>query len=52
MGLMLNTQELANDMGSILIGKEAVEAGIIDEVGSIGSALGKLNELIKSSANL
>ena len=52
MGLMLNTQELANDMGSILIGREAVEAGIIDEVGSIGSALGKLNELIKSSANL
>lgn len=52
MGLMLNTQELASDMGSILIGKEAVEAGIIDEVGSIGSALGKLNELIKSSANL
>ncbi len=50
--LMLNTQELANDMGSVLIGSEAVKAGIIDEVGSIGSALGKLNELIKNSAKI
>lgn len=44
--LMLNTEELANDVGSILIGQQAVKAGIIDEVGSIGDAIKKLNELI------
>lgn len=48
MELMLNTSELANDMGCILIGKEAVKAGIINEVGSVGRALEKLNELIKN----
>lgn len=44
--LMLNTEELANDVGSILIGRQAVDAGIIDEVGSVGDAIKKLNELI------
>lgn len=49
--LMLNTKELANDVGSILIGKQAVDVGIIDEVGSIGSAIKKLNELIADKEN-
>lgn len=49
--LMLNTKELANDVGTILIGKQAVDAGIIDEVGSIGSAIKKLNELIADKEN-
>ena len=44
--LMLQTDELLNDMGTILIGKEAVEVGLIDEVGGIKDALEKLDELI------
>lgn len=44
--LMFNTQEMANDTGTTLIGKEAVEAGIIDEVGGIKQALDKLNQMI------
>lgn len=45
--LMLATGELANDVGTILIGKEAVEYGLIDEVGGIGDAIKKLKELIQ-----
>lgn len=44
--LMLQTDELLNDMGTILIGKEAVECGLINEVGGIKEALAKLNDLI------
>ncbi|MDO4534760.1 MAG: ATP-dependent Clp protease proteolytic subunit [Clostridium perfringens] len=47
--LMLQTDELLNDMGTILIGKEAVECGLINEVGGVKEALAKLNELISDS---
>lgn len=43
--LMLNTNQLAKDIGSILVGKEAVEEGIIDAVGGIKDALSKLYEM-------
>ena len=43
---MMQTDELLNDVGTMLIGKEAVKCGIIDEVGGISSALEKLNSLI------
>lgn len=43
--LMLNTTQLAKDVGSILVGSETVDAGIIDEVGGIKEALGKLYEI-------
>lgn len=43
--LMLNTNQLAKDVGSILIGGEAVGHGIIDEVGGIKEALNKLYEM-------
>ena len=43
---MNRTDALLNDMGTILIGKEAVECGLIDEVGGISKALSKLNSLI------
>ncbi|WP_423243706.1 ClpP family protease [Clostridium niameyense] len=45
--LMLQTDELLNDMGTILIGKKAVEYGLIDEVGGVKEALNKLNKLIE-----
>ena len=37
--LMYSTDELANDVGTILIGKEAVDYGLIDEVGGFSQAL-------------
>lgn len=45
--LMLNTNQLAKDVGSILVGGETVDAGIIDEVGGIKEALNKLYEMVK-----
>ncbi len=43
---MNKTDGLLNDMGTILIGKEAVEAGLIDAVGGIKDALKKLETMI------
>lgn len=45
--LMLNNNELTTDIGTVLIGKQAVEIGLIDEIGGIESALGKIDEMIK-----
>lgn len=47
--LMLQSNELLNDMGTILIGKQAVDQGLIDEVGGISNALAKLDELIEKN---
>ena len=44
---MLQTDDLLNDVGTMLIGKQAVDCGLIDAVGGIHEALEKLNELIK-----
>ncbi|MBA5850448.1 ATP-dependent Clp protease proteolytic subunit [Clostridium sp. cel8] len=44
--LMSKTDDLLNDVGTMLVGKEAVDIGIINEVGGIGKALKKLHELI------
>lgn len=44
--LMMQTDELLNDMGTILIGEEAVKCGLIDEVGGVKEALAKLNSMI------
>lgn len=49
--LMMNTQMLTKDLGTILVGKEAVEEGIIDEVGGISDAFHKLYELIDEKTN-
>ncbi len=46
--LMTNTDELANDVGSVIYGEEAVEKGLIDRVGSLSDALSWLHEKIKS----
>lgn len=45
--LMFRTGELARDIGTVLIGREAVDVGLIDEVGGIGDAVKKLNSLIE-----
>ncbi len=44
--LMFRTGELVRDVGTVLIGKEAVNSGIIDEVGGLSLALMKLRFLI------
>lgn len=44
--LMYDTDEIANDVGTILIGEEAVKYGLINAVGGFSDALKKLNELI------
>lgn len=43
--LMFRTGELARDIGTILSGPDAVNVGLIDEVGGIGAALSKLRAL-------
>ncbi|MBR7094626.1 MAG: ATP-dependent Clp protease proteolytic subunit [Clostridia bacterium] len=42
---MLRTDELANDIGSVLDGEAAVAAGLIDGIGGIGEALDALREM-------
>lgn len=44
--LMLTTDQIANDVGSVLFGEKAVECGVIDRVGSLSDALDTLYELI------
>lgn len=44
--LMLNTGFLTKDLGTVLVGAEAVNEGLINEVGGMKEALRKLHELI------
>ena len=44
--LMLNTGMLTKDLGTVLVGAQTVEEGLINEVGGIHQALGKLHALI------
>ena len=46
--LMLETGELTGDIGSVLYGKEAVKAGLIDRVGGLSDALDCLHEQIEA----
>lgn len=45
--LMFRTGELARDIGTVVVGKEAVDVGLINEVGGLGQAVAKLNQLIE-----
>ena len=45
--LMLQTGELAADVGSVIYGEEAVELGLIDRIGGLSDALGCLYEMIE-----
>lgn len=44
--LMFRTGDLVRDVGSVLVGSEAMEVGLIDAVGGVSDALAKLRELI------
>lgn len=43
--LMMQTGGLANDMGTVLVGKEVVDMGIVDEIGTFADATRKLKSL-------
>jgi ATP-dependent protease ClpP protease subunit len=45
--LMLKTDEIATDMGSVIDGEQAVKEGLIDRLGGISEALEELERLIK-----
>lgn len=45
--MMLNTKMLTKDLGTILVGRQAVDAGLIDAVGGISDAFEKIKELIQ-----
>lgn len=45
-GIMLETDEIANDIGTILFGEEAVSCGLIDGVGGLSEALDALYKMI------
>ena len=50
--LMMDTKTLTRDVGSILVGEEAVKEGLIHEVGTIKEAIAKLHELIEKNKHV
>ena len=44
--MMMENGELTKDLGTILVGKDAVNVGLIDEVGGIQDAFAKLKSMI------
>ncbi len=49
--LMFAKGNLTRDIGTNIVGADAVEAGLIDEVGGIGQAMRKLNDFIDKRKN-
>lgn len=47
--LLMNTEELVLDVGSVVEGRKAVELGLIDELGSLSDALECLYDMIENS---
>ncbi len=47
--LMMETEVLTKDVGSILVGDQTVAEGIIDEVGGIKEATAKLHQMIRDN---
>ncbi len=45
--LMMKTDEIATDIGSIIDGRQAVDEGIIDEIGGLSDAVSTLFEMTK-----
>lgn len=50
--LMLATDEIANDVGTVLFGEQAVECGLIDEVGGVKDAIKTLYDMIDEKNRL
>jgi len=47
--LMFQTGELVRDVGTVLIGQEAVKEGVIDEVGGLSEAMSELRRMIDNN---
>ncbi|MFC0271357.1 ClpP family protease [Metabacillus herbersteinensis] len=48
--LMFSMGNLTRDIGTNVVGGDAVEYGLIDEVGGVGQAIKKLNQMIEHSS--
>ena len=44
---MMATGEIATDVGSVVYGREAVQVGLVDQLGSVGDALDYLHQEIE-----
>nr|WP_213524897.1 ATP-dependent Clp protease proteolytic subunit [Paenibacillus sp. J31TS4] len=44
--LMFKTGELTRDIGTTVVGQDAVRFGLIDQIGGVGDAIQKLNEMM------
>lgn len=49
--LMMNTSMLSKDLGTVLVGKDAVEQRLVQEVGGVSKALEKLKSQITEQNN-
>ena len=49
--LMMDKGNLTRDIGTNVVGKDAVQYGLIDEVGGVTEAMRKVNELIDLNKN-
>lgn len=45
--LMMNTKEMVTDVGSVISGEQAVEVGLIDEIGTLNNVIESLYEMIE-----
>jgi len=52
LGYMMATGEIATDVGSVVYGREAVQVGLVDQLGSVGDALSYLHDEIEKTRNL
>lgn len=50
--LMFRTGDLARDIGTVLVGDDAVKCGLIDEVGGMKQAINKIKQLQESGGML
>lgn len=48
--MMMNTQMLTKDLGTILVGEQAVKEGVIDAVGGISDAFAELYRLLEEKS--
>ena len=52
LGYMMATGEIATDVGSVVYGREAVEVGLVDQLGSVGDALEYLHKEIDKNKKM
>lgn len=49
--LMFNTGQLARDIGTVLVGQDAIKVGLINEVGGLSQAVGIIRRMIGENSN-